>query len=222
MTSSKSTNSNDVYIIVGILLFVLLLVIVGAAVYLIWKSYQRKISERKPAPDPKFVHGEIRNRRLNVHFEGALPTEINVTSEVFPKTAENDVSLATAISELEDASKPSSLTSLLISVPKNHNKENFTDNDSIGDKESNMEDNESELPSQTIGFNSIGVDTRSLKRSKKKKRGSKKTYRQKFRLRRSRSSVADTSSTFRVSKDDFQNSKGKTKPSLVCSLIFII
>jgi hypothetical protein len=204
-----------------------LFVIAGVTVFLIWKFYKRKLSKRKPIPDPKFALGEIRNRRLNVHFEGALPTENNVASHMLPKNSDNDLSLATTVSEVEDT-KPSSLTSLLISVPRNHHKESFTDNDSIGDKKSNVEEIETDLPSSSNSFvnkdpefNSIGVDTRGLKRPKKKKRGAKKTHRPRFRLRRSKSSVADSSSAIRGTKDDAQTSRKKAAPSLVCRAILI-
>lgn len=101
---------------------------------------------------------------------------------------------------------PSSLSSLLVSVPTPHTKDDVyvikecvNDSPHNNDLAPSMSTPENDDTSMDISFHSIGVDTRDLK-SSQNKRETRRTYRRRFRLGRSRSSVGDSLLSFRKDK----------------------
>lgn len=209
LTTQKPTPSdaNQAYIAVAIVIPILIVIIIAVIVgYLMWTMYQRKLNA-KPLPDPKFLHGEIRNRRLNVQFEGMLPTYTD-RANVLTKISEDNLSSAMIQSELLESSSagPSSLSSLLVSVPTPHTKDGvYVIKECVNDLPQNndltpaMSTQENDGISMDISFHSIGVDTRDL-RSSQNKRETRRPYRRRFRLGRSRSSVGDSLLSFRKDK----------------------
>lgn len=209
LTTQKPTTSdaNQAYIAVAIVIPILIVIIIAVIVgYLVWTMYQRKL-KAKPLPDPKFLHGEIRNRRLNVQFEGMSPTYTD-RANVLTKISEDSLSSAMIQSDLLESSSagPSSLSSLLVSVPTPHTKDDVyvikecvNDSPHNNDLAPSMSTQENDDTSMDISFHSIGVDTRDLK-SSQNKRETRRTYRRRFRLGRSRSSVGDSLLSFRKDK----------------------
>ncbi|XP_062596166.1 uncharacterized protein LOC134257591, partial [Saccostrea cucullata] len=223
-TPSPTKHTSEAYIALGVITPIFLFIIISSVCFCVWKMYQRKLENTKPTPDPKFVHGEIRNRRLTVQFEGALQAEIKETRKNISHQTGNSFRSSTIPSDMSDDSstRPSSLTSLLVSVPRIVTKEDCAENQSFKFQESVIELTENESTSSQIkesfrnpGFNTIGVDTADLRRTMKKKTESKKTLRKKFRLRRSRSSVRDSLLTSKGLKDESRISNRKPLKSIV-------
>ena len=213
-TAQKSTETSQADVAVAVVVPLTLLIVIAAILGLtIWRWYKRKLNA-KPIPDPKYIHGEIRNRRLNVQFEGDPPHQYSdTTSNGFIKLSENDISSA-MIQHAEilnsSMSGPSSLSSLLVSVQhtqldpgdncnvKTEFVNEISDNDDVISEFSSRKDDHD---SMELSFHSIGVDTSDLQ-NKRRRKGLRTTPRRRFRLRRSRSSVGDSLLAGQRTKDN--------------------
>lgn len=129
-------------------------------------------------------------------------------ANVLTRISEDSLSSAMIQSDLLESSSagPSSLSSLLVSVPTPHTKDDVyvikecvNDSPHNNDLAPSMSTPENDDTSMDISFHSIGVDTRDLK-SSQNKRETRRTYRRRFRLGRSRSSVGDSLLSFRKDK----------------------